>query len=214
MALPGLFVLGAVFLTVTGAEALIADMGHFGRLPIQAQLAPRLCGPRWRFSMSGAGCAGLATARHRAVGEVSQCRLVLHYGARYLGAPLVFLATMYDHRQSSGHHRGIFAYATGAHSAGILPRLTIHELRGTRSGRSICPLSTGHCCGGARVGIRSKQLQWRSLWHSRHWHDGGDDLPHFHRRLARVALAWIMGQNCSCRSSPSISSSSVRISCV
>ncbi len=32
---PGLFVLGAVFLTVTGAEALIADMGHFGRLPIQ-----------------------------------------------------------------------------------------------------------------------------------------------------------------------------------
>ena len=31
----GLFVLGAVFLTVTGAEALTADMGHFGRLPIQ-----------------------------------------------------------------------------------------------------------------------------------------------------------------------------------
>lgn len=31
----GLFVLGAVFLTVTGAEALIADMGHFGRKPIQ-----------------------------------------------------------------------------------------------------------------------------------------------------------------------------------
>ncbi len=31
----GLFVLGAVFLTVTGAEALTADMGHFGRLPIR-----------------------------------------------------------------------------------------------------------------------------------------------------------------------------------
>ena len=28
-------VLGAVFLTVTGAEALYADMGHFGKLPIQ-----------------------------------------------------------------------------------------------------------------------------------------------------------------------------------
>jgi K+ potassium transporter len=27
--------LGAVFLAVTGAEALYADMGHFGRLPIQ-----------------------------------------------------------------------------------------------------------------------------------------------------------------------------------
>ena len=32
----GFFVLGSVFLTVTGAEALYADMGHFGRWPIQA----------------------------------------------------------------------------------------------------------------------------------------------------------------------------------
>src|SRR5690606_32585857 len=31
----GLVVLGAVFLTVTGAEALYADLGHFGRRPIQ-----------------------------------------------------------------------------------------------------------------------------------------------------------------------------------
>lgn len=31
----GLIVLGAVFLAVTGAEALYADMGHFGRRPIQ-----------------------------------------------------------------------------------------------------------------------------------------------------------------------------------
>ena len=28
-------VLGATFLTVTGAEAMYADMGHFGRLPIR-----------------------------------------------------------------------------------------------------------------------------------------------------------------------------------
>jgi KUP system potassium uptake protein len=32
----GLIVLGSVFLAVTGAEALYADMGHFGRLPIRA----------------------------------------------------------------------------------------------------------------------------------------------------------------------------------
>ncbi|NNH29439.1 potassium transporter Kup, partial [Rhizobium sp. SEMIA 4085] len=31
----GIIVLGAVFLTVTGAEALYADLGHFGRRPIQ-----------------------------------------------------------------------------------------------------------------------------------------------------------------------------------
>ena len=34
--LVGFLVLGSVFLTVTGAEALYADMGHFGRWPIQA----------------------------------------------------------------------------------------------------------------------------------------------------------------------------------
>ena len=41
------FVLGSVFLTVTGAEALYADMGHFGRWPIQAAwlfLVPALPG--------------------------------------------------------------------------------------------------------------------------------------------------------------------------
>ena len=31
----GLTVLGLVFLAVTGAEALYADLGHFGRKPIQ-----------------------------------------------------------------------------------------------------------------------------------------------------------------------------------
>jgi KUP system potassium uptake protein len=33
--LVGLYTLGAVFLAVTGAEALYADLGHFGRRPIQ-----------------------------------------------------------------------------------------------------------------------------------------------------------------------------------
>lgn len=32
----GFIVLGAIFLTVTGAEALYADLGHFGRHSIQA----------------------------------------------------------------------------------------------------------------------------------------------------------------------------------
>ena len=40
---PGFVALGAVFLAVTGAEALYADMGHFGRAPDPDRLArPRL----------------------------------------------------------------------------------------------------------------------------------------------------------------------------
>ena len=37
----GFVILGSVFLAVTGAEALYADMGHFGRGPIQRRLARR-----------------------------------------------------------------------------------------------------------------------------------------------------------------------------
>ena len=39
----GFLVLGAVVLAVTGAEALYADMGHFGRQPIRiaATVQPR-----------------------------------------------------------------------------------------------------------------------------------------------------------------------------
>jgi len=36
MATIGLVTLGAVFLAVTGGEALYADLGHFGRKPIQS----------------------------------------------------------------------------------------------------------------------------------------------------------------------------------
>ena len=36
----GFAVLGAAFLAVTGAEAMYADMGHFGRLPIGAAGLP------------------------------------------------------------------------------------------------------------------------------------------------------------------------------
>lgn len=42
----GFVVLGAVFLVVTGGEALYADMGHFGRFPI------RLPGSPWCFPLS------------------------------------------------------------------------------------------------------------------------------------------------------------------
>ena len=41
------FVLGAVVLCVTGAEALYADMGHFGAQPDPADLARSSCCPAW-----------------------------------------------------------------------------------------------------------------------------------------------------------------------
>ena len=39
----GLFTLGAVFLAVTGAEALYADLGHFGRGRSRPPGSPSCC---------------------------------------------------------------------------------------------------------------------------------------------------------------------------
>ena len=49
----GFDTLGAVFLAVTGAEALYADLGHFGRSPIQIRLARSSCCRRWPSTIWG-----------------------------------------------------------------------------------------------------------------------------------------------------------------
>ena len=52
-------VLGAVFLCVTGAEALYADMGHFGAGPIRARLVCcRLPEPHPELCRAGRACGG------------------------------------------------------------------------------------------------------------------------------------------------------------
>jgi KUP system potassium uptake protein len=52
----GVMVLGGVFLCVTGAEALYADMGHFGRSPIRVTwygvVLPTSCQRCWASSLS------------------------------------------------------------------------------------------------------------------------------------------------------------------
>ncbi len=54
----GLLTLGAVFLVVTGAEALYADLGHFGRTPIRmAWLTVVLPGADHQLSRTGSACA-------------------------------------------------------------------------------------------------------------------------------------------------------------
>ena len=99
--------LGAVVLCVTGAEALYADMGHFGKRPIRLA---------W-FGVVDAGAAAQllrpgrdAARRPEAVGEP-----VLRDGAaRWALYPLIALATLRrgdrvagaDHRRVLGHQAG------------------------------------------------------------------------------------------------------------
>jgi KUP system potassium uptake protein len=111
------FALAAVVLAVTGAEALYADMGHFGRAPItRAWLV--LVFPACILSYMGQGALILDNPRN-----ISSpfFLLVPHWGQW----PLVFLATAATVIASQAVITGAFSVAHQAVQLGYLPRLRI-----------------------------------------------------------------------------------------
>jgi KUP system potassium uptake protein len=111
------FALAAVVLAVTGAEALYADMGHFGRAPItRAWLL--LVFPACVLSYLGQGALILGNPRN-----ISSpfFLLVPHWGQW----PLVFLATAATVIASQAVITGAFSVAHQAVQLGYLPRLRI-----------------------------------------------------------------------------------------
>ncbi|MEO8724100.1 MAG: potassium transporter Kup [Sphingobium sp.] len=126
--LSGLFVLGAVFLTVTGAEALIADMGHFGRLPIQLGWLS-LVWPALTLNYLGQGALALVTlntanANGRAFANADWFFLM---APDMLRAPLVFLATLATIIASQAVITGAYSLTQQAIALGLLPRLSIRQ---------------------------------------------------------------------------------------
>jgi KUP system potassium uptake protein len=111
------FALAAVVLAVTGAEALYADMGHFGRAPItRAWLL--LVFPACILSYAGQGALILENPRN-----ISSpfFLLVPHWGQW----PLIFLATAATVIASQAVITGAFSVAHQAVQLGYLPRLRI-----------------------------------------------------------------------------------------
>ena len=111
------FALAAVVLAVTGAEALYADMGHFGRAPItRAWLL--LVFPACVLSYLGQGALILGNPRN-----ISSpfFLLVPHWGQW----PLVILATAATVIASQAVITGAFSVAHQAVQLGYLPRLRI-----------------------------------------------------------------------------------------
>jgi KUP system potassium uptake protein len=102
----GFLVLGAVFLCVTGAEALYADMGHFGRGPIKlawfAIVFPSLI-------LNYAGQAALVLE-----GAPTDGNIFFRLCPEFLLLPLIVLAHGGDHhRQSIDHYRGFLDDTAG-----------------------------------------------------------------------------------------------------
>ena len=131
----GLYTLGAVFLAVTGAEALYADLGHFGRGPIQiAWLVVVL--PSLALNYLGQGA--LVIADQKAV----QNPFFLLYPAWAL-IPMVVLATVATVIASQAVITGAYSLTSQAIQLGLLPRLEVRHTSAQRSGQIYMPRVNG-----------------------------------------------------------------------
>lgn len=127
----GFVTLGAVFLAVTGAEALYADLGHFGRKPIQfAWLA--VVFPALAINYLGQGALVLAHPEH-----VTNPFFLLY--PAWLVAPMVVLATAATVIASQAVITGAFSLTQQAIQLGLLPRFTIWRTSDTQAGQIYIP---------------------------------------------------------------------------
>jgi KUP system potassium uptake protein len=112
-------VLGGVFLCVTGAEALYADMGHFGPVPIRLA---------WNFVvlpslvLNYAGQAAMVLE-----GAPTEGNIFYRLCPAPLLAPLIVLATVATIIASQSIITGAFSMTRQAIQLGWMPRLTIKQ---------------------------------------------------------------------------------------
>lgn len=137
----GLFVLGAVFLTVTGAEALTADMGHFGRQPIRIGWFA-LVFPALSLNYLGQGAYALAAqeAAARAGQVFGNADWFFLLAPEALRAPLVILATLATIIASQAVITGAYSLTQQAIALGMLPRLSIEQTSEHHSGQIYMPV--------------------------------------------------------------------------
>lgn len=137
----GLFVLGAVFLTVTGAEALIADMGHFGRAPIRIGWLYFVF-PALTLNYLGQGALALTmlAAAEQAGTAFHNADWFFLLAPDALRAPLVVLATMATIIASQAVITGAYSLTQQAIALGLLPRMIIHQTSEHHAGQIYMPL--------------------------------------------------------------------------
>ncbi len=127
----GLTILGLVFLAVTGAEALYADLGHFGRRPIQYAW---LCFvfPSLLLNYYGQGALVLT---HPETMENPFYRLYPDWAL----LPIVMLATVATVIASQAVITGAFSLTQQAVQLGLLPRLAVRHTSEEMAGQIYLP---------------------------------------------------------------------------
>ncbi len=127
----GFKVLGTVFLVVTGGEALYADLGHFGRKPIQRGWFMIVL-PGLLLNYFGQGALLLR--------EPASVDHVFYYMApRWFLTPLVVLATYATVIASQAVISGAFSLTSQAVQLGYSPRLAILQTSSREIGQVYVP---------------------------------------------------------------------------
>ncbi|HVV19429.1 MAG TPA: KUP/HAK/KT family potassium transporter, partial [Pseudonocardiaceae bacterium] len=135
--------MGAVVLAITGAEALYADMGHFGRPPIRRAW---FCVVFPALTLNYLGQGALILHRPDAVSNPFYL-LVPGWGQ----IPMVALATAATVIASQAVISGAFSVATQAVRLGFLPHLTVRHTSDEESGQIYVPAVNWLLLGGVLI---------------------------------------------------------------
>ncbi len=129
--LQGFMVLGAVFLSVTGAEALYADMGHFGKKPIRLTWV-LLVLPALLLNYFGQGALLLGSP------ELSHNPFYALVPS-WAMIPMVILSTLATIIASQALITGVYSLTQQAIQLGYLPRLTVTHTSAKHIGQIYVP---------------------------------------------------------------------------
>ena len=126
------FVLGSIFLVLTGAEALYADMGHFGRRPIRLAWWGFVL-PALMLNYMGQGAVLLAEGQAAIVNPFFS---MVPSWALY---PMVGIATMAATVASQALISGAFSLTQQAMQLGFVPRMRLIHTSRTEIGQIYMP---------------------------------------------------------------------------
>ena len=127
----GLEVMGLVFLAVTGAEALYADLGHFGRKPIQLA---------WIYVVFPALLANYFGQAAMLLADPSTIDNPFYkLYPSWMLVPMLILATVATIIASQAVITGAFSVTRSAVQLGLLPRMEIRHTSATVAGQIYLP---------------------------------------------------------------------------
>jgi KUP system potassium uptake protein len=143
-----MIILSAVFLSVTGAEALYADMGHFGQKPIRAGwyfivfpalILNYLGQGAWALAEPAATFATKVGADGR-VALIKEINPFFELAPHWAQIPLVIIATLAAIIASQALISGAFSTTMQAIQLNFLPRMRIERTSDEESGQIYIPI--------------------------------------------------------------------------